>query len=103
LVLFAAGAPSPLYAVYAARFRFSAATLTTVFAGYAIAVLMTRLVLGSLSDYLGRRPVIIAALLIDAAAMVLVPARHWGRPAGRRTGAARSGDGRRRLARSAQR
>jgi len=42
-----------------------------VFAVYAIALLAALLVFGSLSDHLGRRPVIIAALLIDAAAMVL--------------------------------
>jgi MFS family permease len=71
LLLFAAGAPSPLYAVYAARWHFSATTLTAVFAVYAIALLVALLVLGSLSDHLGRRPVIMAALLIDAAAMVL--------------------------------
>lgn len=71
LLLFAAGAPSPLYAVYAARWRFSATALTAVFAVYAIALLVTLLVFGSVSDYLGRRPVIVAALLIDAVAMVL--------------------------------
>jgi MFS family permease len=71
LLLFAAGAPSPLYAVYAARWGFSATTLTAVFAVYAVALLATLLFLGSLSDYLGRRPVIIAALLIDVAAMAL--------------------------------
>jgi hypothetical protein len=39
LLLFAAGAPSPLYAVYAAHWQFSATTLTAVFAVYAIALL----------------------------------------------------------------
>jgi len=71
VLLFAAGAPSPLYAVYATRWGFSATTLTAVFAVYAIALLVTLLVFGSLSDYVGRRPVIVAALLVDVAAMVL--------------------------------
>ncbi len=38
--LFAASAPSPLYVVYQARWGFSAATLTTVFAVYALALLV---------------------------------------------------------------
>ena len=76
LLLFASGAPSPLYAVYAAHWRFSATTLTLVFAVYAIALLIALLVFGSLSDYLGRLPVIIAALLINAAAMVLFLLAH---------------------------
>ena len=70
LFLFAAAAPSPLYAVYAARWNFSAAALTEVFAVYAVALLVALLFTGSLSDYLGRRPVILAALLIQIASMV---------------------------------
>jgi MFS family permease len=70
LLMFAAAAPSPLYAVYQADWHFSAATLTTVFAVYVVALLAAFLVAGRLSDYLGRRPVIIAGLAIEAAAMV---------------------------------
>ena len=64
-----AGAPSPLYPVYQATWHFSAATLTVVFAVYAVALLAAFLVAGRLSDYLGRKPVIVVALLIEAAAM----------------------------------
>ena len=71
LYLFAAAAPSPLYAVYAARWRFSAAALTEVFAVYAIALLVALLLTGSLSDSLGRRPVILAALLVQVASMFM--------------------------------
>ena len=42
--------------------RFSATTLTAVFAIYALVLLATLLVFGSVSDYLGRRRVILAAL-----------------------------------------
>jgi MFS family permease len=56
LSLFAATAPSPLYRVYQDQLRFSALTLTAIFAVYAVAVLVTLLVFGSLSDYVGRRP-----------------------------------------------
>ena len=80
LFLFAAAAPSPLYAVYAARWHFSAITLTEVFGVYAIALLVTLLFTGSLSDALGRRPVIFAALLIQLAGMtgfVLASSVEW--------------------------
>ena len=71
LFLFAAAAPSPLYAVYAARWRFSPAALTEVFAIYAIALLVALLLTGSLSDAVGRRPVILAALGIQVASMLM--------------------------------
>ena len=58
LLFFAAGAPSPLYGIYRAQLRFSTTTLTAVFAIYALVLLITLLVFGSVSDYLGRRRVI---------------------------------------------
>src|SRR5437588_2921397 len=70
LFLFAAAAPSPLYAVYAARWHFSAISLTEVFAVYAIALLVALLITGSLSDSVGRRPVILAGLAIQLAGML---------------------------------
>ncbi|WP_220503638.1 MFS transporter [Microbispora sp. H13382] len=66
----AASAPSPLYVIYQQRWGFSAATLTAVFAVYALALLIALLTVGGLSDHVGRRPVLIAALLAEAAAMV---------------------------------
>ena len=69
--LFAAGAPAPLYGVYQAELRFSPTTLTVIFAVYALALLVTLLVAGTLSDYVGRRPVIIAALIVNIAAAAL--------------------------------
>jgi len=76
VLLFASAAPAPLYVVYQAEWRFSATTLTAVFAIYALALLVTLLFLGSLSDYLGRRPVIIAGLAIDAVACALFLVAH---------------------------
>ncbi|HEU5267684.1 MAG TPA: MFS transporter [Jatrophihabitans sp.] len=67
----AASAPSPLYAVYQAEFGFSALTLTAVFAVYVLALLASLLTVGRLSDFLGRRPVLAVALLVDAAAMAV--------------------------------
>ena len=68
LLFFAAAAPSPLYGVYQAQWRFSAIMLTAVFAAYALLLLVTLLVFGSLSDYLGRRRVILAGLAMAAGA-----------------------------------
>lgn len=69
LFMFAASAPSPLYQIYAATWHFSPMTLTIVFALYAIALLAALLVTGRLSDHLGRRPVIFAAIIVEIAAM----------------------------------
>ena len=71
LFLFAAAAPSPLYAVYAATWQFSAGALTEVFAVYALALLAALLFTGPLSDFLGRRPVIVAAVVIQLLSMLL--------------------------------
>ena len=79
LVFFASAAASPLYEVYQARFHFSATTLTAVFAVYVLVLLITLLVFGSVSDYLGRIPVIVVALVFNAAAcVVFLAARDTG-------------------------
>jgi MFS family permease len=71
LVLAASGVPSPLYRVYQERFGFSSGVLTTVFGVYAFALLAALLVVGALSDHVGRRPVLAVALTLQAGAMVL--------------------------------
>jgi MFS family permease len=76
LMLFASAAASPLYSVYQAQWRFSATTLTAVFAVYALVLLVTLLVFGSLSDCVGRRRVIAAAVAAGAAACGLFLAAH---------------------------
>jgi MFS family permease len=69
--MFAAGAPTPLYVVYQAHWGFSATTLTTVFAVYAVALLVALVTVGALSDHVGRRPILLVALLIELAAMIV--------------------------------
>src|SRR4051794_28874513 len=64
-------APTPLYAVYQREWGFSAITTTVVFGVYAVAVLVSLLTLGRLSDHLGRRPVLLAAVLAQALTMLL--------------------------------
>ncbi len=71
LLFFTSGAPSALYDVYQAQWKFSTTTLTAVFAIYALFLLVTLLVFGSVADYLGRRPVILASLLISAVSCAL--------------------------------
>jgi len=73
--LAASSAPTPLYATYAAQWHFSPITTTIVFGIYAIAVLLSLLIAGRLSDHIGRRPVLLAALALQiAAALVLTTA-----------------------------
>lgn len=69
--LSASSAPSPLYVVFQQRWQFSELTLTTVFASYALALLVALVTVGGISDYLGRRPVLLAAIALEAVAMVL--------------------------------
>ena len=71
LLLFAASAPSPLYREYQTAMGFSPLTLTAIYASYAIGGIATLLTTGRLSDHLGRRPVLIAALAIEVIAMLL--------------------------------
>jgi hypothetical protein len=72
-VSFLAGssAPTPLYPVYQGLWHFSAATVTGVFASYVVVLLAALLVFGRLSDHLGRKPVILASLLLQLVAMAL--------------------------------
>ena len=60
-------AASPLYRVYENEFRFSPTTLTLLFTVYIVVPLATLLLAGSVSDYTGRRVVILAGLIFGAA------------------------------------
>jgi MFS family permease len=62
LALFASGTPSPLYGTYAELWDFSPVVLTLVYATYAFGVLGTLILAGRVSDEVGRRPVLLAAL-----------------------------------------
>jgi MFS family permease len=71
LFLAASIAPTPLYAIYEARWGFSPITVTVVFGVYAVAVLTSLLTVGALSDHVGRRPVLLAAIVLQGAAMIV--------------------------------
>ncbi|SEN92552.1 MFS transporter [Actinacidiphila rubida] len=69
--------PTPLYPLYQAHDGFSTFTITLVFAVYAVGVLTSLLLAGHVSDWLGRRKVMAAALgleLVAAALFLAAPA-----------------------------
>ena len=70
-LLAASAAPTPLYAIYQARWGFTPITTTIVFGVYAVAVLASLLTLGKLSDHIGRRPVLLAAITVQASALLV--------------------------------
>jgi MFS family permease len=76
LAFVANSAASPLYRVYQEQFRFSAITLTLLFTVFIVVLLVTLLFAGSLSDYVGRRPVVLAGLVSGAAAVGLFLLAH---------------------------
>ncbi|AEM85868.1 MFS transporter [Streptomyces violaceusniger] len=71
-LLAASSAPTPLYATYADAWHFSPITTTVVFGVYAIAVLVSLLVFGRVSEHLGRRPVLLAALALQITATAIL-------------------------------
>jgi MFS family permease len=71
-LLAASSAPTPLYAVYQAEWGFSPITTTIVFGVYAVSVLVSLLTLGKLSDHVGRKPVLLVTLLVQAVAMIVL-------------------------------
>ncbi|MFJ4688075.1 MFS transporter [Streptomyces sp. NPDC088789] len=58
--------PTPLYGLYREEIGFSELTVTVVFAVYALGVITTLLLAGDLSDRVGRRPVLLTALVLAA-------------------------------------
>lgn len=56
--------PIPLYRFWSASLHFGAFGTTAIFAVYAFGVLVSLLVFASLSDQLGRRPVLLGALIV---------------------------------------
>ena len=64
-------APTPLYHEYQEHFGLTAFMITIIFAAYVLCLLLALLTVGSLSDYVGRRPAILAALTLNVLAMIL--------------------------------
>jgi hypothetical protein len=64
-------APTPLYHQYQESFGLTPFMVTIIFAAYVLSLLTALLTVGSLSDYIGRRPAILAALVLNIAAMAM--------------------------------
>jgi len=71
-LLAASSAPTPIYAIYQAEWGFSPITTTIVFGIYAVSVLVSLLTLGKLSDHVGRKPVLLVALVVQALTMIIL-------------------------------
>lgn len=66
--------PTPLYHHYQEHWHLAPVVLTVMFGIYALSLLCGLLTFGSISDYVGRRPVILAAIAINAIAMIVFAA-----------------------------
>ncbi|CAM06356.1 putative MFS family arabinose efflux permease [Saccharopolyspora erythraea NRRL 2338] len=78
--LMASTAPSPMYSIYQQRWGFTTTVLTEVFAVYAVAILVSLIMFGSLSDHVGRRPVLLVSLLVEIVSVIVLataPAVGW--------------------------
>ncbi|GAB2848448.1 MFS transporter [Actinocorallia aurea] len=71
VVMVATTLPTPLYAIYSGRLQLNPLMVTVVYAVYAVGVLGTLQFLGRLSDHVGRRPVLLAAVGFSAASAVV--------------------------------
>jgi MFS family permease len=71
LLAASSGAPTPIYRLYQEAMHLTPVMVTVVFAIYAFSLLAALLTVGGLSDYLGRKPVIFASLILNVGAMVL--------------------------------
>jgi MFS family permease len=71
VMLAASSTPTPMYAIYQRQWGFSPIITTIVFAVYAIAVLVALLFTGRLSDWAGRRPVLLVAMAIQVVSLLV--------------------------------
>jgi MFS family permease len=63
--------PTPLWTVYEQRDGFNTLMVTVAFAIYAVGVLVSLFLAGHISDWLGRRTILLPAILIEALSAVL--------------------------------
>jgi MFS transporter len=63
--------PTPLYVLYQARDHFSAIVVTIVYAVYAVGVIASLFLAGHISDWAGRKRVLVVALFVNVASALL--------------------------------
>src|ERR1700730_2619626 len=66
LVVASNSAVTPLYRLYQQSMHLTPLMITLVYAVYTFSLLAALLTVGGLSDYVGRRPVILSGLLLNA-------------------------------------
>ena len=76
VVMAAVGAPAPLAAIYGSRYGVTTVGLTAAFATYILCAAFALTIAGEVSDYLGRRPVIVLALAFTAAGCLVLTTAH---------------------------
>ncbi|HVW40752.1 MAG TPA: MFS transporter [Amycolatopsis sp.] len=64
-------APAPLYVLYQQKDGFGPFTVTLVFAIYAVGVMVSLVLAGHVSDWVGRRRVLVPAVLVNVLAAVM--------------------------------
>jgi MFS family permease len=63
--------PTPLYPLFEQRYSFGTLMVTVIFAAYAFGVIAALLAFGELSDAVGRKPILVAGLLLSALSALL--------------------------------
>ncbi|TQN28418.1 MFS transporter [Haloactinospora alba] len=69
--LAASAAPTPLYALYQEQWGLPSSAITVVFGVYALALLTALLLVGQISDHIGRRPAILGAIALETASIAV--------------------------------
>ncbi|HEX7354725.1 MAG TPA: MFS transporter [Mycobacteriales bacterium] len=70
ITMFGTTLPTPLYPLYRHQIGFSDLMVTVIYAAYAAGVLAALLLLGEVSDRIGRRPVLLAGVVLSALSAV---------------------------------
>lgn len=71
LVMAYATVPTPLYPLYEAQDGFPVSVITVIFAAFAVGVIISLYLLGHVSDWMGRRRMLVIAVLVSALSAVL--------------------------------
>jgi hypothetical protein len=71
LALWASGAPAMVYPLYAAEWNLTPTIITMIFAVYPISLVVTMVIFGAISDYIGRRATLLAGVIAMAAGILL--------------------------------
>src|SRR3954462_1712940 len=71
LIAASSSAVTPLYRLYQASMHLTPFWITVVFAVYVVSLRAGLLTVGSLAEFVGRKPVMLAALVVNAASMLL--------------------------------